>query len=164
MAKVCFCCRRLTLEPVLQRLEEFRPSILMVDSIQMLHSEDVPSGPGSVAQVREAGLQLTRWAKLSHVPILLAGHITKDGSVGGPPGAGAHGGRGRIPGIPGVQHLPDTAKQQEPVWLHHRGWRVRNDRPRTGRRAGPVPRLAGPALRTCGGFSPGPGLSKAAAR
>ena len=72
------------LEPVLQRLEEFRPSILMVDSIQTLHSEDVPSGPGSVAQVREAGLQLTRWAKLSHVPILLAGHITKDGSVGGP--------------------------------------------------------------------------------
>ena len=71
-------------ESVLTRLEEFRPAIVMVDSIQTLYSEDVPSGPGSVAQVREAGLRLTRWAKIRHVPILLAGHITKDGSVAGP--------------------------------------------------------------------------------
>lgn len=72
------------LGPMLEKLEEFRPEILMVDSIQTLYSEEVPSGPGSVAQVREAGLQLTRWAKLRHAPILLAGHITKDGSVAGP--------------------------------------------------------------------------------
>ena len=72
------------LGPMLEKLEKFRPQILMVDSIQTLYSEEVPSGPGSVAQVREAGLQLTRWAKMRHAPILLAGHITKDGSVAGP--------------------------------------------------------------------------------
>ena len=69
---------------VLKRLDEFRPGIVMVDSIQTLYSEEVPSGPGSVAQVREAGLQLTRWAKIRHVPVFLAGHLTKDGSVAGP--------------------------------------------------------------------------------
>jgi DNA repair protein RadA/Sms len=71
-------------ESVLKRLEEFRPAIVMVDSIQTLYSETIPSGPGSVAQVREAGLRLTRWAKIRHVPVLLAGHLTKDGSVAGP--------------------------------------------------------------------------------
>ena len=69
---------------VLMKLEEFRPAMAMVDSIQTMHSEDVPSGPGSVAQVREAGLRLTRWAKIRHVPVLLAGHMTKDGSLAGP--------------------------------------------------------------------------------
>ena len=69
---------------VLMKLEEFRPAMAMVDSIQTMHCEDVPSGPGSVAQVREAGLRLTRWAKIRHVPVLLAGHMTKDGSLAGP--------------------------------------------------------------------------------
>ena len=71
-------------ESVLNRLEEFRPAIVMVDSIQTLYADEIPSGPGSVAQVRETGLRLTRWAKIRHVPVLLAGHMTKDGSVAGP--------------------------------------------------------------------------------
>ena len=71
-------------ESVLNRLEEFRPAIVMVDSIQTLYADEIPSGPGSVAQVRETGLRLTRWAKARHVPVLLAGHMTKDGSVAGP--------------------------------------------------------------------------------
>ena len=71
-------------ESVLKELEEFRPAMVMVDSIQTMHCDDVPSGPGSVAQVREAGLRLGRWAKIRHVPVLLAGHMTKDGSLAGP--------------------------------------------------------------------------------
>ncbi len=71
-------------ESVLKRLEDFRPAIVMVDSIQTLYSKEVPSGPGSVAQVRVAGLRIIRWAKIRHVPVLLAGHLTKDGSVAGP--------------------------------------------------------------------------------
>ena len=121
------------LEAVLRKLEEFRPAIVLVDSIQTLHSEDVPSGPGSVAQVREAGLRLTRWAKIRHVPILLAGHITKDGSVAGP----------RV-----LEHMVDVVaylesqefstyrilrNNKKPLWLHHRGGGIRNDRPRTRR-------------------------------
>lgn len=69
---------------IVQRLDESRPSLAIVDSIQTLYSRDVPSGPGSVVQVREAGLLLMRWAKSRHVPVLVAGHVTKDGSLAGP--------------------------------------------------------------------------------
>ena len=69
---------------VVERLEEFRPDLAVIDSIQTLFSRDGPSGPGSVAQVREAGLQLMRWAKARRVPIFMAGHMTKDGSLAGP--------------------------------------------------------------------------------
>ena len=68
----------------LDRLEECRPGLAIIDSIQTLYTQDAPSGPGSVAQVRECGLKLMRWAKLRNVPIFLAGHMTKDGSLAGP--------------------------------------------------------------------------------
>ncbi len=68
----------------LTRLEECRPDLAIVDSIQTLYTQDAPSGPGSVAQVRECGLKLMRWAKLRNVPVFLAGHMTKDGSLAGP--------------------------------------------------------------------------------
>ena len=69
---------------VVNQLEESSPALGIVDSIQTLYSQDTASGPGSVAQVREAGLKLMRWSKQRHVPLLLAGHLTKDGSVAGP--------------------------------------------------------------------------------
>lgn len=71
-------------EVVVDKLEEWRPTLAIVDSIQTLYCRDTASGPGSVAQVREAGLRLMRWAKLRHVPVLLAGHMTKDGALAGP--------------------------------------------------------------------------------
>ena len=71
-------------DQVVSRLEERRPSLAIVDSIQTLSSQDVPSGPGSVVQVREAGLRLMRWAKMRQVPVFLAGHVTKDGTLAGP--------------------------------------------------------------------------------
>ena len=69
---------------VVQQLEKFRPAVAMVDSIQTLSTADVPSGPGSVAQVRECALRLLRWARGRAVPVIIAGHVTKDGSVAGP--------------------------------------------------------------------------------
>ena len=69
---------------VVERLEEFRPKLAVIDSIQTLFCQDAPSGPGSVAQVREAGLRLMRWAKARRVPVFMAGHMTKDGSLAGP--------------------------------------------------------------------------------
>ena len=68
----------------LARLEESKPGFAIVDSIQTLYTQDAPSGPGSVAQVRECGLRLMRWAKNRNVPVFLAGHMTKDGSLAGP--------------------------------------------------------------------------------
>lgn len=68
----------------LNRLDEFSPGLVIVDSIQTLYTQDAPSGPGSVAQVRECGLKLLRWAKHCAAPVFVAGHLTKDGSLAGP--------------------------------------------------------------------------------
>ena len=69
---------------VVEQMEQPRPALVMVDSIQSLYSQEVPSGPGSVAQVRECTLRLMRWAKGAGVPMIITGHVTKDGSLAGP--------------------------------------------------------------------------------
>ncbi len=71
-------------EQVTSRLETFDPALVIVDSIQTLYTQEIPSGPGTVAQVRECALRLMRWAKAKGVPVLIAGHLTKDGSLAGP--------------------------------------------------------------------------------
>lgn len=68
----------------LAHLEECEPRLVIVDSIQTLFTQDAPAGPGSVAQVRECGLKLLQWAKQRNVPVFLAGHMTKDGTLAGP--------------------------------------------------------------------------------
>jgi DNA repair protein RadA/Sms len=72
------------LSAVIAKLDEVRPALAIVDSIQTLYSDDETSGPGSVSQVREAGLRLLRWAKDSGIPVFVSGHMTKDGSLAGP--------------------------------------------------------------------------------
>lgn len=72
------------LEQIFQKFDEVHPALVIVDSIQTLYSDTEPSGPGSVGQVREAGLQLLRWAKVSGTPVFVSGHMTKDGSLAGP--------------------------------------------------------------------------------
>ena len=72
------------LEAVIGKLDSVRPGLAIVDSIQTLYSDDESSGPGSLGQVREAGLRLLRWAKASGTPVFVSGHMTKDGSLAGP--------------------------------------------------------------------------------
>jgi DNA repair protein RadA/Sms len=71
-------------DQIIRQLEGFQPGLAIVDSIQTLYAQEIPSGQGSVAQVRECGLRLMRWAKARAVPVLLAGHVTKDGTLAGP--------------------------------------------------------------------------------
>ena len=71
-------------DAILERLDELQPTLVIIDSIQTLHSDSESSSPGSVGQVREAGLRLTRWAKTHSRPVLFSGHMTKDGSLAGP--------------------------------------------------------------------------------
>ena len=71
-------------EEIVQRLEEARPDLVVVDSIQTLSSAEASSSPGSPAQVRDCALQLLQWTKGQKAPVLLAGHVTKDGNVAGP--------------------------------------------------------------------------------
>jgi len=69
---------------VIDKMDSIRPGLVIVDSIQTLYSSDENSGPGSVGQVREAGMRLLRWAKGSGTPVFVSGHMTKDGSLAGP--------------------------------------------------------------------------------
>jgi len=72
------------IEQILARLDTIQPFLVVVDSVQTLFSQEVPSAAGSVAQVRECTRRLMHWSKGRDVPILLAGHVTKDGAVAGP--------------------------------------------------------------------------------
>jgi DNA repair protein RadA/Sms len=60
------------------------PKVMVVDSIQVVHMEDISSAPGSVSQVRESAAYLTRFAKQTGTVVILVGHVTKDGSLAGP--------------------------------------------------------------------------------
>ena len=71
-------------EAICAQAESVKPKLLVVDSIQVVHSEDITSAPGSVSQVRECAAYLTRFAKQTGTILLLVGHVSKDGSVAGP--------------------------------------------------------------------------------
>jgi DNA repair protein RadA/Sms len=72
------------LRRILACAEETEPDIIVLDSIQMIHEQALSTSPGSVAQVRECAAALVLHAKRSGVPVLLVGHITKDGAIAGP--------------------------------------------------------------------------------
>lgn len=71
-------------EAVCATAKKQRPIILVVDSIQVMHCEDISSAPGSVSQVRESAALLIRLAKQTGIILLLVGHVTKEGSLAGP--------------------------------------------------------------------------------
>jgi DNA repair protein RadA/Sms len=71
-------------QTIFQEIRKLKPQLLIVDSIQTLQSPFVESGPGSVSQIRECAAELQRFAKDTHTPVFLIGHITKDGSIAGP--------------------------------------------------------------------------------
>jgi DNA repair protein RadA/Sms len=72
------------LETVLATLEQERPEVCVIDSVQALHCAELSSAAGSVAQVREAADQIMRVAKALGIAVLLVGHVTKEGSLAGP--------------------------------------------------------------------------------
>ncbi len=80
----CFIVCETSLENIFTHIEELQPGILVVDSIQTIASDALESAAGSVSQVRECAARLLAYAKSSGVPVLLIGHITKDGSLAGP--------------------------------------------------------------------------------
>ena len=72
------------LEELFQKLETLAPNLLVVDSIQTVYTEALPSAPGSVGQVREVSSRLLNWAKKTGIPTFLIGHVTKEGAIAGP--------------------------------------------------------------------------------
>lgn len=73
-----------SLERIFEHVREVKPELLVVDSIQTIATEEVSSSPGSVGQVRECAAALLRFAKTSGVPVILIGHINKEGTIAGP--------------------------------------------------------------------------------
>ncbi len=71
-------------QPIFQEIKRLKPQLVVVDSIQTLQSPYVESSPGSVSQIRECAAEFQKFAKETHTPVFLIGHITKDGSIAGP--------------------------------------------------------------------------------
>ena len=72
------------LEPVLATLDQERPEVCVIDSVQTLHSDAISSATGSVGQVREVVAELMRLAKALRIGVLIVGHVTKEGALAGP--------------------------------------------------------------------------------
>ena len=80
----CLVLNETLLENILTQLENVNPGLVVIDSIQTLYTDSIESSPGSVSQIRETAAALLRYAKTSGVPVIIIGHITKDGSIAGP--------------------------------------------------------------------------------
>ncbi len=79
-----YLCNELVLENIVTELERAPYELLVIDSIQTIYSEEIPSAPGTVSQVKAVTFELMRIAKAKKLPIFIIGHITKEGSIAGP--------------------------------------------------------------------------------
>ena len=94
----CYLLNETSIEQVFTQIANLKPDLVIIDSIQTLHTDLIDSSPGSVSQVRECAGQLLKFAKESFIPVLIIGHITKEGSLAGPKA---------------LEHIVDTVLQFE---------------------------------------------------
>lgn len=80
----CLILCEVTVENIIPQIRENKPGLVIIDSIQTLRTENVDSSPGTVTQIRECADLLIRHAKENNIPIILIGHINKDGNIAGP--------------------------------------------------------------------------------
>ena len=92
---------------IFSQIEAVEPNLIIIDSIQTLYTENIDSSPGSISQIRETAAELQRYAKTSNIPVVLIGHITKDGNLAGP----------KV-----LEHMVDTVLQFEGD--RHYGFRI----------------------------------------
>ena len=82
--KHCLILNEINLEQIIHQFEQVKPDLMIVDSIQTLQSDSLESSPGSISQIRECAASLLKLAKTTKIPVILIGHITKDGILAGP--------------------------------------------------------------------------------
>ena len=80
----CFLYTEVSVEKILHEAKKLQPDLMIVDSIQTIYSQTIESSPGSVSQIRECSNEIIKFAKDTNTPIILVGHITKDGNIAGP--------------------------------------------------------------------------------
>ena len=80
----CLIVCETSLEQIYVHIKNTHPDLVIIDSIQTISTETLESSPGSIAQVRECSASILRFAKETHIPVILIGHINKEGSIAGP--------------------------------------------------------------------------------
>jgi len=80
----CYILTETSTQIIFQHLEELRPGMVIIDSIQTLHTDSIDSSAGSISQIKETAAEMQRFSKITNTPVFLIGHITKDGSLAGP--------------------------------------------------------------------------------
>lgn len=80
----CIVLGETLLENILEQSRKTNPELLIIDSVQTIYTESIESAASSVSQVRECAASLLRYAKETNIPVILIGHITKDGTIAGP--------------------------------------------------------------------------------
>lgn len=83
-SETCFILTETKTQHIFHQIESVRPDIVVIDSIQTLHTDSIESASGSISQIRECTGELIKFAKETNTPVILIGHITKDGSIAGP--------------------------------------------------------------------------------
>jgi len=83
-SKNCYILTETKTQNIFQQLIASAPDLVIIDSIQTLHSDYIESAAGSISQIRECTAELIKFAKESNTPVILVGHITKDGAIAGP--------------------------------------------------------------------------------
>jgi len=112
----CQVLAETNLQVILNQLEHAKPQLLIIDSIQTLYSDEIESAPGTISQVRDCAAQLLRVAKETHLPVILIGHINKEGNIAGP----------KV-----LEHIVDTVLQFEGD-THHQYRILRSNKNRFG--------------------------------
>ncbi|MER3319719.1 MAG: DNA repair protein RadA [Allomuricauda sp.] len=80
----CYILTETKTQNIFQQISTIEPDLVIIDSIQTLHTDYIESAAGSISQIRESTAELIKFAKESHTPVILVGHITKDGAIAGP--------------------------------------------------------------------------------
>ena len=80
----CLILTETKTQRIFSEVEELKPEVLVIDSVQTLHTDHIEASPGSVSQIRETTAELIRFAKETNTPVVLIGHITKEGQIAGP--------------------------------------------------------------------------------
>jgi DNA repair protein RadA/Sms len=80
----CYVLSETKTQNIFSQIENLAPDLVVIDSVQTLHTDYIDSSPGSVSQIKECTAEFIKFAKETHVPVFLVGHITKDGQIAGP--------------------------------------------------------------------------------
>ena len=83
-SKSCYILNETNVETIIQQINSIEPELIIIDSIQTLQTDTIESSPGSVSQIKESASHFLKYSKKTNLPVVMVGHITKDGGIAGP--------------------------------------------------------------------------------